>query len=174
MGSPYGAPSAHVAATSVQAASKERTLHHETDETANDDIDNPTNISNEEEAIVEIIEEDADDFGNETHAPTVTLFGSLKIQERILGILAALFITGIWGGSVMVPMQFSPSDCNGLPYLTSFSNGATLVTLLLWLIRYLYQWRKHKYSAEEWGFDPAKLREKMLPYTDYYDIKLEA
>jgi len=33
---------------------------------------------------------------------------------------------------------------------------------------------KHKYSAEEWGFDPAKLREKMLPYTDYYDIKLEA
>jgi hypothetical protein len=33
---------------------------------------------------------------------------------------------------------------------------------------------KHKYSAEEWGFDPAKLREKMLPYTDYYGIKLEA
>ncbi len=33
---------------------------------------------------------------------------------------------------------------------------------------------KHKYSAEEWGFDSAKLREKMLPYTDYYNIKLEA
>lgn len=32
---------------------------------------------------------------------------------------------------------------------------------------------KHKYSAEEWGFDPAKLREKMLPYTDHYGIELE-
>jgi hypothetical protein len=33
---------------------------------------------------------------------------------------------------------------------------------------------QHKYSAEEWGIDPAKLREKMRPYTDYYGIKLEA
>ncbi len=32
---------------------------------------------------------------------------------------------------------------------------------------------KHKYSPEEWGFDPAKLREKMLPYTDHYGITLE-
>lgn len=31
----------------------------------------------------------------------------------------------------------------------------------------------HKYSAEEWGFDPALLREKMLPYTDHYGITLE-
>jgi hypothetical protein len=33
---------------------------------------------------------------------------------------------------------------------------------------------QHKYSAEEWGFDPAELREKMRPYTDYYGIELEA
>jgi len=32
---------------------------------------------------------------------------------------------------------------------------------------------KHRYSPEEWGFDPVKLREKMLPYTDYYGIALE-
>jgi len=32
---------------------------------------------------------------------------------------------------------------------------------------------KHKYSPEEWGYDPAALREKMLPYTDYYGVKLE-
>ena len=31
----------------------------------------------------------------------------------------------------------------------------------------------HKYSAEEWGFDPAVLREKMLPYTDHYGVALE-
>ena len=32
---------------------------------------------------------------------------------------------------------------------------------------------QHKYSPEEWGFDPAKLREQMLPYTDYYGVALE-
>ncbi len=36
------------------------------------------------------------------------------------------------------------------------------------------QFGRHQYSAEEWGFDPAKLREKMRPYTDYYGIELEA
>ena len=33
---------------------------------------------------------------------------------------------------------------------------------------------RHRYSPEEWGFDPAKLRERMLPYTDYYGVALEA
>ncbi len=33
---------------------------------------------------------------------------------------------------------------------------------------------KHRYSPEEWGFDPAKLREKMRPYTDYYGVALES
>ncbi len=32
---------------------------------------------------------------------------------------------------------------------------------------------RHTYSAEEWGFDPHELREKMRPYTDYYGIALE-
>ena len=32
---------------------------------------------------------------------------------------------------------------------------------------------KHRYSAEEWGFDPAALREKMKPYTDHYGVALE-
>ena len=32
---------------------------------------------------------------------------------------------------------------------------------------------KHKYSPEEWGFDPIKLRQKMLPYTDHYGVTLE-
>jgi hypothetical protein len=33
---------------------------------------------------------------------------------------------------------------------------------------------KHRYSPEEWGFDPAKLRKKMRPYTDYYGVALES
>jgi len=31
----------------------------------------------------------------------------------------------------------------------------------------------HRYTAEEWGFDPVALRERMRPYTDYYGIELE-
>ncbi|MGH0033940.1 MAG: sulfotransferase family protein [Myxococcota bacterium] len=33
---------------------------------------------------------------------------------------------------------------------------------------------RHRYSAQEWGFDPVKLREKMRPYTDHYGVELEA
>jgi len=32
---------------------------------------------------------------------------------------------------------------------------------------------KHEYSPEQWGFDPAVLREKMRPYTDHYGVALE-
>ncbi|OEU17733.1 hypothetical protein FRACYDRAFT_184267 [Fragilariopsis cylindrus CCMP1102] len=65
-------------------------------------------------------------------------FGYIRIQERTLGILAALFITGLWGGSMMVPMEFAPNIDKGLPFLTSFAIGATIVTICLWTIRYIY------------------------------------
>jgi hypothetical protein len=32
---------------------------------------------------------------------------------------------------------------------------------------------RHRYSAEEWGFDPVALRERMRPYTDHYGVALE-
>jgi hypothetical protein len=32
----------------------------------------------------------------------------------------------------------------------------------------------HRYAPEEWGFDPAALRERMRPYTDYYGVALES
>lgn len=32
---------------------------------------------------------------------------------------------------------------------------------------------QHKYTPEQWGFDPVALRQKMLPYTDYYGIAIE-
>ena len=31
----------------------------------------------------------------------------------------------------------------------------------------------HKYTPEEWGFDPVSIRERMRPYTDYYGVTLE-
>lgn len=31
----------------------------------------------------------------------------------------------------------------------------------------------HRYTAEEWGFDPAELRERLRLYTDHYGVALE-
>ena len=112
----------------------------------NDDIGNPSPNGDEEEVMIESIEED--EFGDENQVASVTLCGGyLKIQERILGILAALVVTGLWGGSMMVPMQFAPTDDKGLPFLTSFAIGASLVTMFLWFVRYTYLWHKNNYSA---------------------------
>ena len=32
----------------------------------------------------------------------------------------------------------------------------------------------HRYTPEEWGFDPVALREQMRPYTDHYGVQLES
>lgn len=130
----------------------------------NDDIGNPTFDEDETEALTETIEDD--DFDAENHVTPVTLcWGYLRVQERILGILAALVVTGLWGGSMMVPMEFAPTDDKGLPYLTSFAIGATVVTLFLWLVRYLYQWHKHNYSfSQAYEALPSFHFRKMWPY----------
>jgi len=131
----------------------------------NGNIGNPS--SSEDEAMIETIEEDGGDaLGDADLAPTVTMcWGYLKIQERILGILAALVVTGLWGGSMMVPMQFAPTDEKGLPYLTSFAIGASVVTLFLWFVRYLYLWHKHSYSASAaYNALPSFHFRKMWPY----------
>lgn len=121
---------------------------------------------NEDQAVTvrDIIEEN--NFDDTDHVTSVTLCcGYLKVQERILGILAALFVTGLWGGSMMVPMQFSPADDKGLAYLTSFAIGATVVTLFLWFVRYLYLWNKHNYSFSlAYGALPSFHLRKMWPY----------
>ena len=31
----------------------------------------------------------------------------------------------------------------------------------------------HRYTPEEWGFDPAEVRARLAPYTDHYGIELE-
>mmetsp|Transcript_15944 Transcript_15944/g.30074 ORF Transcript_15944/g.30074 Transcript_15944/m.30074 type:complete len:365 (+) Transcript_15944:155-1249(+) len=58
-------------------------------------------------------------------------------RRRRLGIIAAVF-NGIWGGSVMVPMQYAPVEAVGTGYVISFAIGATIVTISLWLARFLF------------------------------------
>jgi glucose uptake protein GlcU len=77
------------------------------------------------------------DNGN-SPATVLCCFGRIRVQERILGILAAMIITGIWGGSILVPMHYAPPSNRGLGYLISFAIGAAVVNLSLWVIRYLY------------------------------------
>jgi hypothetical protein len=76
--------------------------------------------------------------GNNGSGTVLCCFEKFQVQERTLGILAALVFTGIWGGSILVPMQFAPKMDKGLGYLISFAIGAALVNLSLWLFRYLY------------------------------------
>jgi len=97
-------------------------------------------------------------------ATILCCFGKLRIQERTLGILAALFFTGIWGGSIMVPMQFAPKIDKGLPYLTSFAIGAAIVNISLWIVRYLYLCQKYSSMAQAYKALPSFHLRKMWFY----------
>ncbi len=134
-------------------------------EATHDDIGNTANDDETGPMIESATDDENGEFGNGNDVKTVTLcWGYLKIQERILGILAALVVTGLWGGSMMVPMQFAPTDDKGLPYLTSFAIGASVVTLSLWLFRYLYLWKKHNSAALAYEALPSFHFRKMWPY----------
>lgn len=89
----------------------------------------------------------------------------IRVQERTLGILAALFIAGLWSGSMMVPMEFAPKVDKGIPFLFSFAIGATLVTMSFWFIRYLYLCHKHNYSfTSAYQALPSFYFRKIYPY----------
>lgn len=65
------------------------------------------------------------------------------LNQRQRGMLAAAFC-GIYGGSIMAPMKYAPEQAKGIHYLLSFSIGATLVTLTLWLLRFVYYCVLHR------------------------------
>mmetsp|Transcript_681 Transcript_681/g.1034 ORF Transcript_681/g.1034 Transcript_681/m.1034 type:complete len:386 (+) Transcript_681:66-1223(+) len=67
---------------------------------------------------------------------TINVFGK-RVTRRQMGLACAVF-NGVWGGSIMVPMHFSSSKTGGLGFAISFGIGASLVTLLLWFLRYFY------------------------------------
>lgn len=63
----------------------------------------------------------------------------VSIKRRRIGIAAAVF-NGVWGGSVMVPMQFAPKEASGTGYVVSFAIGASIITIFLWGARFLFSW----------------------------------
>ncbi len=67
------------------------------------------------------------------------------LSKRTLGLLSAIF-NGVWGGSIMVPMHYAPPEAHGTGYVVSFAIGATIITICLWIGRFLYHYAYHKKS----------------------------
>mmetsp|Transcript_13151 Transcript_13151/g.19620 ORF Transcript_13151/g.19620 Transcript_13151/m.19620 type:complete len:394 (-) Transcript_13151:25-1206(-) len=72
-------------------------------------------------------------------------FSNVQLSRRNAGLIAAC-ANGLWGGSIMVPMHYSGKSTRGLGYVISFAIGATIITILLWILRYAYHLYKTKGS----------------------------
>jgi len=88
----------------------------------------------DDEDDVETQDSEDDDDDDE---PDIMVFLGVPVTKRQRGMMAAAFC-GIWGGSVMAPMKWCKADTKGTGYLISFAIGASIVTLSLWLIRFLH------------------------------------
>jgi hypothetical protein len=64
----------------------------------------------------------------------VNLFGT-QWDRRKLGLLGAI-LDGILGGAMLVPMHYS--KYRGEEYVISFGTGAMTVTIIFWIIRWMY------------------------------------
>jgi len=62
-------------------------------------------------------------------------YAAKALTKRQRGMAAAVFC-GLWGGSILVPMKWAPSDATGSHYLISFAVGASIITIALWLVRF--------------------------------------
>jgi glucose uptake protein GlcU len=85
---------------------------------------------------------------------TILLFGNIPLTKRHRGMLAAMFC-GVWGGSIMAPMKLCKSDAQGTAYLLSFSIGASIITLALWLFRFLYNVAHYRSFSQAYGSLPS-------------------
>ena len=72
---------------------------------------------------------------------TLSTSNALTISRQHVGMALAMF-NGCWGGSVLVPMKYCPNKdiTNGIGYVWSFSIGAGVVTLMMWVFRFLWIW----------------------------------
>lgn len=78
----------------------------------------------------------------------------VKMTKRHSGMLAAAFC-GIWGGSIMAPMKWCKSDTKGTHYLISFAVGSSIVTVVLWLLRYTFNVYKYKSTTKAYRNLPS-------------------
>ena len=73
--------------------------------------------------------------------PTATVSPMFICGREVSQFSAGLIVAvcgGVWGGSVLIPMKLCHQTTSGPAYLMSFSTGATLVTGVVWILRFLY------------------------------------
>lgn len=84
-------------------------------------------------------------------------------SKRRKGLLAAAF-NGVWGGSVMVPMKYAPGEAHGTGYVISFAFGAVIITFLLWILRWVYNYsRTYSWSRAYMELPSMHLQVMLLP-----------
>lgn len=100
----------------------------------------------------------SDDDMVDTSSDIIYIFNGIPLTKRHRGMLAAVFC-GVWGGSVMAPMKWCKSDTQGVSYLLSFSIGASIVTISIWIMRYMfYVWQHRSWSIAYQSLPQLHLR----------------
>ena len=79
---------------------------------------------------------------------------NIRTTPRMIGISCSGF-GGVWGGTQMVPLQYSSEETQGLGFIISFAIGAVIWTFILWFIRYMYYCIKLKSATEAYYALPS-------------------
>lgn len=152
-------------------------LHHDSGESEgspyhpldNDEPEGEEDVFDDETPAEEASENDdsdddlvvvEDSIAHDVLPDTHTICCGMKFRRRTLGIMAAMF-TGIYGGSIMVPMKFAPADAKGSHFLISFAVGASTVNLALWILRYLFLCQRHRSMSRAYAALPSFHFQKM-------------
>ena len=61
----------------------------------------------------------------------------ITLSKFTAGLIVAT-CGGTWGGSLLIPMKLCHANTSGPSYLMSFSVGAAVITMLCWMIRWIY------------------------------------
>jgi len=71
--------------------------------------------------------------------------GGREMSRRTLGYFAAV-CAGVFLGSSLIPVHFACQSNHGLGYIISFTAGALIVNIFLWLLLFLFYLIRHHYS----------------------------
>jgi len=94
-------------------------------------------------------------------APNTVQFLGRQWNRKTLGILGAA-MDGILGGSNLIPMKIAPSIDRGLDYVISFAIGATIATILGWIIYFAVSVYKKKSLRGGYNALPSFYFDKIL------------
>mmetsp|Transcript_4814 Transcript_4814/g.6633 ORF Transcript_4814/g.6633 Transcript_4814/m.6633 type:complete len:414 (+) Transcript_4814:140-1381(+) len=93
----------------------------------------------EAEPLLQDDSTDEDVEAQEKKQKSISIMGQFTVTKREMGIIAAVF-NGLWGGTNLVPLHYASHEGFGGPmYVISFACGSMLVTIALWVIRFLFE-----------------------------------